>query len=232
MGVSLFAVGVILAIAGNTLIASALTLQKYTHNIEKATGVPADKQPLFWFSIVGMIGGEVGNFAAFGFASPTVVSPLGAVAVIVNGVLAALVLQENLRVRNIVGMALTIVGSVVVVINAPPTHEGLSVADFVALLAEPSSVAYLALLSVSVAVLYALEPPLGSTILLVNLMLCSTLGSVTVLCSSAFSKFLGQFLAGDTSLLWQPIVYIVPAVMGATAVLQVCRSPHAARPAP
>ena len=162
----------------------------------------------------------MGNFAAFGFASPTVVSPLGAVAVIVNALLASLVLHEVLRVRNLIGMALTVVGSVVVVLHAPPTIEELSVDDFVALLEAPTALAYLGLLASLALLLYLLEPRYGSQHLLINLMLCSTLGSVTVLCSSAFSKFLGQFLGGDVSVLTAPIVYIVPAVMGATAVLQ------------
>ena len=47
-----------------------------------------------------MIGGEVGNFAAFGFASQTVVSPLGAVSVIVSTVLAAIFLGVYLRQRR------------------------------------------------------------------------------------------------------------------------------------
>ena len=220
MAISLFVVGVVLAIAGNTLIASALTLQKHMHNEAAKTGKAAESNPLFWLSIVGMIGGEVGNFAAFGFASPTVVSPLGAVAVIVNGLLAALVLKEHLRVRNLIGMALTIVGSVVVVANAPPPSEDFSVAEFKELLAAPSSTAYLGTLVFLVSVLYLAEPDYGSKILLVNLMLCSTLGSVTVLCSSAFAKFLGLFVSGDTSLLAEPLVYVVPAIMGITAVLQ------------
>lgn len=217
---SLFVIGVILAITGNTLIASSLTLQKHMHNVAAKTGKPAETNPLFWFSIVGMIGGEVGNFAAFGFASPTVVSPLGAVAVIVNGLLAALVLKEHLRVRNIIGMALTIVGSVVVVLNAPPPSEDFSVAEFKELLAAPSSVFYLGCLAVTVSALYLAEPDYGSKYLLINLMLCSTLGSVTVLCSSAFAKFLGLFVSGDTTLLFEPLVYLVPVAMGTTAVLQ------------
>ena len=143
MAISLFLIGVVLAIAGNTLIAVALTLQKHTHNLERDTGVKATGSPLFYLSLAGMIGGEVGNFAAFGFASPTVVSPLGAVAVIANGLLASFVLHEQLRVRNIVGMALTIIGSVVVVMNAPPTVEHRSVDSFVALLAAPTSLVYL-----------------------------------------------------------------------------------------
>lgn len=216
----MFLIGVCLAITGNTLIASALTLQKYTHNLEKTTGKAASSSPLFWCSIVGMVGGEVGNFAAFGFASPTVVSPLGAVAVIVNGLLASLVLKELLVVRQLVGMALTIVGSVVVVVNAPPTIEEMTVEAFTALLCAPSSLVYLGLIGVSVSLLYLAEPKYGSKYLLINLMLCSTLGSITVLCSSATSKFIGQLVSGDTSVLLAPIVYLVPPAMGATAVLQ------------
>jgi len=216
----LFAIGVTLAICGNTLIASALTLQKFTHNLEQQTGKPASSSPLFWFSIAGMIGGEVGNFAAFGFASPTVVSPLGAVAVVVNGLLAALVLQEKLRLRNVIGMAFTILGSVVVVMNAPPTVEDLSAHAFIALVRAPSSLIYLSLLALVVLLLYLAEPKYGSKYVLINLMLCSTLGSVTVLCSSAISKFIGQILSGDLSLLTVPAVYLVPPTLGATAVLQ------------
>ena len=59
--------------------------------------------------------GEVGNFAAFGFASPTVVSPLGAVAVIANAVLAVLCLREAIFLHTLLGIGLTVGGSVVVV---------------------------------------------------------------------------------------------------------------------
>ena len=62
--------------------------------------------------LAGMIGGEVGNFAAFGFCSQTVVSPLGAVSVIVNTVLAAVFLGERIYRHTVFGIALTLLGSV------------------------------------------------------------------------------------------------------------------------
>ena len=68
-----FLVGVALAIAGNCLIAVSLATQKYVHN--KLSADDVGKSWLFYASIAGMIFGEVGNFAAFGFASPTVISP-------------------------------------------------------------------------------------------------------------------------------------------------------------
>ena len=86
-----FYLGVGMAVAGNTLIACSLTLQKHVHN-KKTALKPVGKDPLFYFALGGMIAGEVGNFAAFGFASPTVISPLGAVSVIANAILAVVFL--------------------------------------------------------------------------------------------------------------------------------------------
>ena len=104
-----FILGVVLAISGNCLIACSLALQKYVHNrhqkavdaAQAKNGPPAkgaSSSPLFWVALTGLILGEVGNFAAFGFASPTVVSPLGAVSVIANALLAVLLLGEVLLV--------------------------------------------------------------------------------------------------------------------------------------
>ena len=83
--------GVILAVSGNLVIACALALQKWVHNTIANRPVelrqPASRHPLFWVALVGLMVGEVGNFAAFGLASPTVVSPLGAVAVVANALI-------------------------------------------------------------------------------------------------------------------------------------------------
>ena len=74
------------------------------------------------------------NFAAFGLASPTVVSPLGAVCVIANSIISAIVLKEQFTVRNSVGLLLTVCGAFVVVVNAPPTIEHLTIERFLGLL--------------------------------------------------------------------------------------------------
>ena len=142
--VSLFFVGVAMAVAGNTLIACSLTLQKHVHNRAATSGKPVAKSALFWLALVGMIAGEVGNFAAFGFASPTVVSPLGATAVIVNAVLAVFFLREAFFLRSLLGLLLTVGGSVVVVLFSPPSVAKLSVHEFITLVQQPSAIVYLA----------------------------------------------------------------------------------------
>ena len=130
----MFLIGVSMAIVGNTLIACSLTLQKWCHMREASGGLKASSTPLFWLALAGLIGGEVGNFAAFGFASQTVVSPLGAVSVIVSTVLAAIFLGEPIYRLTLLGIALVLVGSVCVVLFSPPALGALTTNDFVKLL--------------------------------------------------------------------------------------------------
>ena len=217
----LFVIGVILAIVGNLGIAFSLTLQKSVHNKAEAAGVPATcTNSQLGLAIAGMMAGEIFNFVAFGLASPTVISPMGAFSVVANAIFATLILHETMTQRNVMGIVLCVLGSVVVVANAPPTVEGLPIDALVELLEAPASIAYLVVLLVAVGLLYAAEPRYGKTLLLIDLMLCSLLGSITVLCSSTLSKLIGQLLGGNAALLSEPLPYLLPLLMAVTIVLQ------------
>ena len=157
--------------------------------------------PLFWVALGGTILGEVGNFTAFGFASPTVVSPLGAVSVIANFILAVAFLHEAVLIRSIVGIVLTLCGSVIVVLYSPPTVTNLSEAEFLRLLGRTPAIVYLSCVGLAVLGFALSEPRFGHRYLLINLMLCSLLGSITVLCSSVTSKFLKECYIGNYSVL-------------------------------
>ena len=216
----LFLLGVSLAVAGNTLIACSLTLQKYCVNREAATGVKASSTPLFWVALVGMIAGEVGNFTAFGFASQTVVSPLGAVSVIVNTILAAIFLKEGIYRRTLGGIALTLAGASLVVLFSPPPLDDLSTEEFLHLLSHPSAYGYLVAVGATIIALWVVEPWWGAHLVLIDVMLCSLLGSITVICSTALSKFIRLALNNDRTTIMSPVPYILIPILVTTAVLQ------------
>ena len=66
----------------------------------------------------------------------------------------------------------------------------------------------------------------GERHVLVPLGLCSLLGSITVLCASAFVQFIGRLIgAADFDQLRTPAFYLVAAVLVATGVLQACPPP-------
>ncbi|EOD26955.1 hypothetical protein EMIHUDRAFT_236270 [Emiliania huxleyi CCMP1516] len=185
--------GIILAVSGNLLIACSLALQKWVHMAfereDEEPRLAARARTLFPVALLGLMLGEVGNFAAFGLASPTVVSPLGAVAVIANAAIAFLVLKarpERFYLRNLLGIVVTVFGSVVVVLNAPPAD--LSLTSFKTLVTAPPSLIYFAVVGAGILLLWLSEPKFGHR--------CS----ITVLSSSAISHFITH-LGEDPSVL-------------------------------
>lgn len=60
-----------------------LSLQKYTHTRQSQQGTkPYYTSRLWWYGILLMGLGELGNFAAYGFAPASLIAPLGCVSVV------------------------------------------------------------------------------------------------------------------------------------------------------
>ena len=73
--------------------------------------------------------GELCNFAAYGFVPATLVTPLGALSVLISAILSAYFLNEKLNRIGKIGCFLTAVGSTVMVIHAPKEGDVKSVRD-------------------------------------------------------------------------------------------------------
>lgn len=67
--------------------------------------------------------GEVANFAAYTFAPAILVTPLGALSVLIGAILASVFLKEDLGRIGKIGCALCLIGSVVIVLHAPEDHD-------------------------------------------------------------------------------------------------------------
>jgi drug/metabolite transporter (DMT)-like permease len=78
--------------------------------------------------------GEIANFAAYTFAPAILVTPLGALSVLIGycrlvwdtdnrAVLAAMFLKEELGPLGRIGCAICLIGSVIIVLHAPPDTE-------------------------------------------------------------------------------------------------------------
>ncbi|XP_034867498.1 NIPA-like protein 2 isoform X5 [Mirounga leonina] len=75
--------GVLLAILGNLVMSISLNIQKYSHVqlAHQEHPRPYFKSMLWWAGAALMAVGEMGNFAAYGFAPITLIAPLGCVSV-------------------------------------------------------------------------------------------------------------------------------------------------------
>lgn len=67
--------------------------------------------------------GEIANFAALAFAPAILVTPLGALSVLIGAVLGSYFLKEELGTLGKLGCGICLIGSVIIVLHAPPDAD-------------------------------------------------------------------------------------------------------------
>lgn len=112
----------------SVLLTEGLSAQGLMDAAERGSGLASDghsylHNPIWWAGMSTMIVGEVANFAAYTFAPPILVTPLGALSVLIGAVLASFILKEELGRLGRVGCTLCLVGTVIIVVNAPEDKE-------------------------------------------------------------------------------------------------------------
>lgn len=133
-----------------------------------------------------MIVGEVANFAAYAFAPAILVTPLGALSIIVSAVLAHHLLSEKLHVFGWLGCLLCIVGSIVIVLHSPEEKAVTSVKELWVMAMQPAFSLYAtAVVALSCVLAVYVSPQYGSTQILVPIGICSLMGSLSVMSCKA-----------------------------------------------
>lgn len=160
-------------------------------------------EPLWWVGMITMIVGEVANFAAYAFAPAILVTPLGALSIIISAVLAHVMLREKLHIFGILGCVLCVVGSTTIVLHAPPEREIESVTEVWDLATEPAFMCYAAVVIAIVAMLvYRFVPLYGQTHVMVYIGVCSLVGSISVMSVKALGIALKLTFSGTNQLIY------------------------------
>jgi magnesium transporter len=122
-------IGLLLAVCSSVAIGSSYVITKIglrdaseRHGF-KDDGFEYFRNPTWWTGMVILVLGEVFNFAAYAFAPAVLVTPLGALSVLTGTILGAYFLKERLSVLGKLGCALCLIGSVLIVANAPPDKK-------------------------------------------------------------------------------------------------------------
>jgi len=146
------------------------------------------KEWLWWAGLLTMGVGELCNFAAYGFAPATLVTPLGALSVLISAVMSSYFLSENLNSIGKIGCVLTAIGSTIMVIHAPKEGEVNSVNELLQKLQDTEFIGFTILSIVALVILIvSLAPRYGNTNILINILICSILGSFTVMACKGLS---------------------------------------------
>lgn len=223
MGASENTTGLILAVLSSGFIGSSFILKKKgLKKAAAATGFGAGhggytylQEPLWWVGMITMIVGEAANFVAYAYAPAVLVTPLGALSIIVSAVLAHFMLKEKLKRMGVVGCISCIVGSVIVVIHAPEESTPSSVEEIWNLAIEPAFLIYVAAtLSLVAALVMHFEPRYGQSNILIYLGICSLMGSLTVVSIKAIGIAIKLTLEGVSQIAYpQTWVFVTVAVL-------------------
>ncbi|PHH62541.1 hypothetical protein CDD81_6927 [Ophiocordyceps australis] len=156
------------------------------------------RSPLWWAGIATLAIGEVCNFAAYAFAPAILVTPLGALSVLIGAVLGSYFLQEELGTLGKLGSAICLIGAVVIVLHAPPDEDIQTIDQILHYAIQPGFLLYaVAVVGFAIFMIYKIAPVYGKKNALIYLSICSTVGSISVMSVKAFGIALKLSLAGN-----------------------------------
>ncbi|XP_009355282.1 probable magnesium transporter NIPA4 [Pyrus x bretschneideri] len=202
--------GLILALSSSLFIGASFIVKKKGLKKAGASGIRAGVggysylyEPLWWVGMITMIVGEIANFAAYAFAPAILVTPLGALSIIISAVLAHIILRERLHIFGVLGCALCVVGSTTIVLHAPQERMIESVTEVWDLAMEPGFLLYAALVITAVFILiFHFIPQYGHTHIMVYIGVCSLVGSLSVMSVKALGIALKLTLSGMNQLVY------------------------------
>ncbi|CAI0548676.1 unnamed protein product [Linum tenue] len=204
--------GVLLALVSSGFIGASFIIKK--KGLKKAAATSGVRAGYSWVKFDNLrvfdcglldpvIVGEVANFVAYAFAPAVLVTPLGALSIIVSAILAHFLLNEKLHAQGVVGCVMCIAGSVVVVIHAPEEHPINSVLQLWNMATQPGFLFYVASVIVLVFILVFLyAPQYGNSNVLVFTGICSLMGSLSVMSVKALGTALKLTFEGKNQLLY------------------------------
>lgn len=135
------------------------------------------------------------------FAPPILVTPLGALSVLIGAVLASFILKERLGHLGKLGCALCLAGTIVVVVNAPAERDIQTIDEMLAYATRPTFVIYCIAVTVfSLYMVVRVVPRYGRQNPLVYLSICSLVGSISVMSVKALGIALKLTFGGNNQL--------------------------------
>ncbi|WPH03320.1 DUF803-domain-containing protein [Acrodontium crateriforme] len=197
-------IGLALAVTSTLGIGASFVITKKGLNAAaEAHGFEGDgfaylKNPIWWGGIVTMVIGEVCNFSAYAFAPAILVTPLGALSVLIGAILGSYFLDEKLGILGRIGCAICLIGSVGIVLHAPADKELDSIDELLQYVLQPGFLIYSALVTAfAVVMIYKVAPKYGKKNPMIYLSICSSVGSISIMAIKGIGLAIKMTLRGQ-----------------------------------
>ncbi|KAI9295320.1 DUF803-domain-containing protein, partial [Neoconidiobolus thromboides FSU 785] len=215
------AVGIILAVLSGLLIGISFILKKkglISSRVEGEDGHGYLKSTMWWAGMILMALGEVTNFVAYILAPAVLVTPLGALSVVVSAVLSSVFLKERLNFHGKIGCIICLLGSVIVVLHAPEQSAPGKIDQFMELAISPGFLTYTILvILISIFLAYRMAPKYGKKHPIIYISICSFIGSLSVVTLQAVGSAIITSISGDNQFthwfIYLLIVFVVLTII-------------------
>ncbi|XP_058875016.1 magnesium transporter NIPA2-like [Acipenser ruthenus] len=179
------------------------------------------KEWMWWAGLITMGAGEVANFAAYAFAPATLVTPLGALSVLISAVLSSYCLGEQLNIHGKLGCMLSLLGSTIMLIHAPQEEEVKTLHEMGSKLKDPGFIAFATIvLTVSLVLVCAVAPKKGQSNLLIYISICSLIGAFSVSSVKGLGLAIKELLE-EKPVYKDPLAYILLATLAISVSTQI-----------
>ncbi|KAI9444118.1 DUF803-domain-containing protein [Lactarius indigo] len=205
-------IGLALAVSGTVAIGSSFIITKKGLNDAADRGSTyaqaSDdhaylKNPIWWTGMAIMVLGELANFAAYSFAPPILVTPLGSLSVIIGAILASYLLEEQLGHLGRLGCTICLLGSLIIVLHAPADKDIQTVDEVLRYAVQPGFLMYcFCVLVFTLVMIYAVAPRYGRSNPLVYISICSLVGSVSIMAIKGFGIAVKLTLSGNNQFIY------------------------------
>ncbi|TYJ59012.1 hypothetical protein B9479_000451 [Cryptococcus floricola] len=214
-------VGICLAVGSGLLIGTSFVIKKKgLINSTKKYGNQAGeghaylKSWMWWLGMVTMIVGEICNFVAYAFTEAILVTPMGALSVVVAAILSHFMLKEKLTFFGWIGCTLCIMGAVILALNAPEEQSVTTIAAFKKLFLSAGFLAWASILIVgSLVMIFYVAPRWGKKSMLPYISICSLIGGLSVSCTQGLGSSIVTSIQGDNQVknwfFWFLFVFVV-----------------------
>lgn len=155
------------------------------------------KEWMWWGGLLSMGIGEAANFAAYAFAPASLVTPLGALSVLVSAILASKYLNEKLNLLGKIGCFLCILGSMVLILHSPKEEEINSLAELLDKVKSPGYITYILVVIIyNLLIIFHCGPVRGKQNIIIYISLCASVGSLTVMSCKGLGLALKETING------------------------------------
>lgn len=126
LGVVLDLIGILFSTSGNLLMRWVALRDEKKLGVDPQYKKPKEYlDPLWYLIVILLFGNGATDFAAFQFATMTILAPLASVSIVLNSIVAYFLLGEKFTILHGIGSCIMICGATLTIITGPPEADHL-----------------------------------------------------------------------------------------------------------